>query len=585
MQAESRRAARTQRSRAEVQRRHRRRARVWIAVGVLTIIVLSALTWLAIKALTVKNELEAAKSLIANLDDGLELDARLSLVGDHAVQAVRAANDPLWAAAESVPVAGENLRAVRLASEALDLIVNDIAMPVLSVKDDPSTASLLPAILPILETNAPALDRLATDMDTLLSATTLIGPVRSGIEQVGSVTTMAAPLVRALPSLLGVEAPKSYLLVFQNNAEALPLGGSAASQTLVSADSGNLAITAQASSASFTPGVPVDVAVDQSALDLYSSYLVDHVNTSTSRPDFPTAAKILRAFWNRDIDPTPIDGVVSIDPIALGRVLLATGPITVSNVEISSDNALQVLLSDAYEWWNPYASVAEAAASDAFFAGVAQTVFAKLSTGEFDLKDMAWAVSESIQRGNIMLWSEDPHVAGLTEGERLSGALPADDAEHATVGVFFRNTSASKIDFYMNSAVDVSQSCEAGTTSFTATATLNLDITQADADALPPYVKSGTAGSERFRTEVFVYGPVGTVATGLAADGVAVNPLRSDIRDLGRPVISFEMYIAPGATETVTATFSGDGEFGPLDVRTTPMIRETAVTTSARCGQ
>ena len=225
MQAESRRAARTQRSRAEVQRRHRRRARVWIAVGVLTVIVLSALTWLAIKALTVKNELEAAKSLIANLDDGLELDARLSLVGDHAVQAVRAANDPLWAAAESVPVAGENLRAVRLASEALDLIVNDIAMPVLSVKDDPSTASLLPAILPILETNAPALDRLATDMDTLLSATTLIGPVRSGIEQVASVTTMAAPLVRALPSLLGVEAPKSYLLVFQNNAEALPLGG------------------------------------------------------------------------------------------------------------------------------------------------------------------------------------------------------------------------------------------------------------------------------------------------------------------------------------------------------------------------
>lgn len=585
MQPESRRAVRTQRSRAEVQRRHRRRARVWLTVGVLTVIVLGAFTWLAIKALTVKNELEAAKSLITNLDDGLELDARLSLVGGHAVEALRASSDPLWAAAESVPLAGENLRAVRLASEALDLIVNDIALPVMAVKDDPGTTSLLPALLPILERNAPTLDRLATDMDAVLAATTLVAPVRSGIEQVGGVTSMAAPLVRAIPSLLGVEAPKSYLLVFQNNAEALPLGGSAASQTLVSADGGNLAITAQASSASFTPGIPVDVAVDQSALDLYSTYLVDHVNTSTSRPDFPTAAKILRAFWNRDINSTPIDGVVSIDPIALGRVLLATGPITVSGVEISSDNALQVLLSDAYEWWNPYASVAEAAASDAFFAGVAQTVFAKLSTGEFDLKDMAWALNESIQRGNIMLWSEDPALAKLTEGERLSGALPADDVDQATVGVFFRNTSASKIDFYMNSAVDVSQTCETGSAAFAATATLNLDITQAEADALPAYVKSGTAGSERFRTEVFVYGPVGTVATGLTADGAAVNPLRSDIRDLGRPVISFEMYIAPGSTETVTATFAGDGEFGPLEVRTTPMIRETVVTATSDCDE
>ncbi|WP_282405108.1 DUF4012 domain-containing protein, partial [Pseudomonas sp. PS02285] len=96
--------------------------------------------------------------------------------------------------------------------------------------------------------------------------------------------------------------------------------------------------------------------------DLYSAYLVDHVNTTTSRPDFPTAAKLLRAFWQRDIRPDHIDGVISVDPIALGRVLLATGPITVGDVELTSTNALSILLKDVYDWWNPYASKAQAQA-------------------------------------------------------------------------------------------------------------------------------------------------------------------------------------------------------------------------------
>ena len=545
--------------------------------------ILGAAVWVGFKALTVKTELEAAQSLVSDLDDGMALDERVALLGARSNAAADAANDPVWKIAEFIPLAGDNLRAVRLASSGLDLIVNDIAAPVLAAKSDPAAGSILVAALPIIEAQTPALEELAGEIADVRESGTLIGPVRSGIDQVSEITTAAVPLMKMVPGMLGSSGMKSYLLVFQNNAESLPLGGSAASQTLITADAGRLAIAKQASSASFAEGVPVDVDVDQSAIDLFSSYLIDHVNTSTSRPDFPTAAKILRAFWQRDIDPGPVDGVISIDPIALGRVLVATGPVTVGDVEITSENAVSVLLSESYRWWNPYDSRADALASDAFFAGVAQAVFQKLSTGDFDLKDMAWAVNESVAGGNILMWSDQPAVAGFLDGHRAAGVLPTDNAQATTIGVFFRDTSASKIDYHMRSAVDVTSTCEADATIFTASADLHLDISQEAADELPTYVQSAAWGSDKFRTEVFIYGPPGTAFLDAAVDGQDLRPTRTDITDLGRPVAAFEVFLAPGQTGTVTARFSGSGEFGPLEVRSTPMVRATEVTTDAEC--
>lgn len=72
--------------------------------------------------------------------------------------------------------------------------------------------------------------------------------------------------------------------------------------------------------------------------------------------------------------------------------------------------------------------------------------------------------------------------------------------------------------------------------------------------------------SRSFRTEVFVYGPVS--ATLLAAT-VEVHGERTDVAagavDLGRPVAKFTVYLTPGDTRTVTASFQGDGgAYSPL---------------------
>jgi len=592
MAHETRRAAREARLAAETaadraptagSAKRSRRRRIWITVAIVLAVLLVASAWVLFRAVTVKSELEQAQSLIKASDDGLSTEARIAAVGDHAAKAAEAAGDPVWRVMEWVPIVGDNLRAVRLSSESIDVLANRIGSPILRALTSGGEGSPLATALPILEAQSPTVSDLAQGLAGVKSSPFLIGPVADAVAQIDGVMATAAPALHVLPALLGADGEKNYLLVFQNNAEALPLGGSAASQTLISASGGKLSIVAQAGSGNFVEGNAVDVPVDESAISLYSPYLVDHVNTTTSRPDFPTAATLLRAFWQRDIRPDRIDGVISIDPIALGRVLLATGPITVGDTELTSKNAVSVLLKDVYARWDPAASKADAAASDAFFAAVASSVFEKIASGSFDAKDMAWAVGTGIDNGDILVWMEDPDVASAFAGQRIAGVLPRDNADKTVVGVYFRDTSASKIDYYMDSSASLVRTCDAGQSTFTATAELHLDISQSAADDLPGYVQSRMWGASQFRTEVFVYGPPGTTFASASEEGREVRPIHTDIDDLGRPVAAFETYLQPEEKASVTATFTGTGDFGPLELRTTPMINPTAKTLDDPC--
>lgn len=540
---------------------------VGLVVAIVVIVLLGIACWVAFKALTVKNGLEESQQLIGELQNGADPKETVQKMSEPARSASDAASDPIWGALEWIPVVGENLHGVRLAAQSLDVLVNDVGMPVLSA--DPASGSLITQVLDVAKAQAPRIGQLADEIAEVEKSTALIGPVRGGVDQVAEVMQGAAPAVDLLPTLLGADGPRNYLLVFQNNAESLALGGSAASQTLIHVDNGAISMGSQGNSGSYQNGVAVDVPVEQSAIDLYSSYLVDHVNTSMSRPDFPTAAQIMRAWWQRDISPDQIDGVISIDPIALSRILVATGPITLATGDVlSSDNAVPLLLNEVYKRWDSY-KYPELV--DGFFAAAAGAVFNQVASGQFNLKDMAVALSESAAQGNILVWSEDPKVTEAIDGERVSGVLPTDNEDSTTIGVYFNNSNGSKIDYYTRTAITLDTVCEADSTTFTVNAALALPITQDEAEALPRYVQSMTFGTT-FRDWIYIYGPPGTTLSNIAVNGERVDILSQGVDDLGRPTARFEAWFEPGQRVDVTAAFTGTGSFGPAAVQTNPMI-------------
>lgn len=571
--------------------------------------MLLGVTWLATRVLVVKTDLEASQALVSQVQQQAgefnfaDLAATSAELEARASSAAAGSHDLTWRITEFVPVIGQNLTAVRIVAESIDDITSKVVAPAVSLAAsfdvsarDPESGGFDLSPLAEARTIAASATTVFTQAQTKVDSidtTGTLGPVAAAVTQLKTVLPEASsavagltPMLDAAGTALGENGARTYVMAFQNNAEATALGGSAASYTVLGVDRGAVAIQAQgAGSQDLLEGERVDVEVDQSAIDLYSDYLVRFPNTSTSRPDFPTAAEIIRAYWIRDKGITA-DGVISVDPLALAQILKATGPIALPSGDvISSDNAVSLLVHDIYYRIDSYAHPEE---TDAFFQSAASAILTKVLSGEFDMKAMATALSTSVNSGSIMMWSANPEEQVLLDGTRIQGALPATNDDATVIGTYFRDTSASKIDYYLQTSTktttDLCTSPESPT--FTQSVTLQSLLSEDEAESLPDYVNSANYGSDKFSTQVFVYGPVGASVTDARVDTEGVGSIVDDGgSDLGRPVAKFTVFLAPGESSTVTASFAGaPGAYGPLELRGTPMLNPIGIVPPAACG-
>ena len=87
-------------------------------------------------------------------------------------------------------------------------------------------------------------------------------------------------------------------------------------------------------------------------------------------------------------------------------------------------------------------------------------------------------------------------------------------------------------------------------------------------------------------TNLVFYGPVGSTFVSAKLDGQDFVP-QAGANDLGRQAVLVNFESDPGTTHTVEVKFSApaDQKYGPLDVRTTPMIEKVPVNIdSPGCG-
>jgi len=528
--------------------------------------------WLGIQILTVRNELTQAEIAVTALRGGGDVGENLRKVADSGAAASKAASDPVWRVAEYVPIAGTNLRAVRLAAETLDELSDGVALPILdSVKAGGGLSSMIAPLTAAQPTVQSLSDQLSS-----VPTQDLIPQVREGLAQVKSVMRLAAPVVKYAPGLLGADGTKNYLVVAQNNAELMPLGGSAASHTLITVKAGKPKIVKQVASQDFDYVKPLDVELPVGLLELYGPIMKTHPNATVSRPDWPTAADLLTLLWNRDIGKQRIDGVVSLDPIALSYLLKAVGPVTMPTGEVlTSDTIVKVSLSDSYARYGDSADH-----GNGFFKVIAAAVFDRIAQGDFDAKEMLRAVQQAVHNRSLMFWSTDADLEKVVASTRLGGVLPTSNKKTTSIGVFFRDHSlGTKIDYYLQPSTTVMTTCRAdGTTAYTVSVSATLDISKAAESKLPKYVRAHLPG-QRYDTEVFVYGPPKSYIESYEPGENGTYVKR--VKDLGRRVLKFVISTKPGQSGTVSVTYTipaKAGTPGPTEVLSTPTVRANQVT-------
>lgn len=568
-------------------------ARLWVPVGIAVVVVGIGVVGLMLgtKAMDAKNELEAAIPLAHTVESSMlsadtkGAQAAATSMQQHTAKAAHDTGGWLWRSVEWVPWVGPNMQAVRVAADSANRLATDAAVPASALSldsfkphDGRIDVKAIAGLSGTVNRAAAAVTAAHTELSGI-DRSALIGPVKSGVDKLSSAVDKindALPAmqnaVKLLPSALGANGPKHYLMLFENNAETRGWGGNPAALLLVTVDNGAISIDAQASSGDFHNGAANPVMpLDPSMEALYGSKIGRYVQDITTPADFPYTAQLALAFW-KQYNATPIDGVVSFDPVALSYLLKATGPITLPTGDVvTPDNAVPLFLNQVYFRYS------DPKVQDAFFAAAAASVFDAVQHGNLQTKPMLQALTQAVNEHRMLYWSADPAQQKLLADTALVGMLPTANTTDTGVGVFFNDTTGAKMDYYLDPTITVtSDQCTASAPTLTSSVTLTSTAPADAASSLPPYILGPFYGG-RTAVDVTVYGTVGGTMSDYKVDGQAVTPSYTG-ENLGRPVAKIPVVLSPGQKLTVTYTMKGAaGKYGPLQVYTTGMAHTTPV--------
>ena len=507
-------------------------------------------------------------------------------------------DDGMWKSLEWVPFIGPNLYAVRTAAVVTDDLVTGALTPAtnLSLKaltpvDGAISLASITDMQSTVTQAADAVDEAASDLDSI-NHDALIPQVEQALTQLTDTVDELQPLlgstrdvIGVLPTALGADGPRNYLTIFQNNAESRGTGGNPAAIVMITADQGRITITQQASSADFRNARPEPVTtLNAESEALYGDKIGRWIPDATMTPDFLETADIMRAWWAEEFG-TPVDAVVSFDPVALSYLLKATGPAVIpadpvevdgyqvqlldEPITLTSENAVPLLLNEAYSMFP------ENKLQDAFFGAAASSVFDALTSGSADPKALLDNLALAIDENRLLYSPANETESALVGESKLSGRLPSTNADRTLVGVYVNDFTSSKLDYYMqlDVAATSTQCIAPDSPTFTTTATLTNTITPEQAPGLPYHIAPAQFFDRgTVATNLVFYGPVGSTLSGVTVDGQPAKV--TGVQHLGRGAVMVAVENAPAQTHTVVAEFAGAaGEYGQFDIQHTPMVR------------
>ena len=381
--------------------------------------------------------------------------------------------------------------------------------------------------------------------------------------------------IKASPYLLGVEKPRSFLIAFQNSAEARGTGGILGAFAIVKFDKGAMTVVKTGSNAILQSLEEIPIKMPKEYTDLYRSDPAIWQNSNIS-PHFPYGANIWQALWKNQTGEQ-LDGVIAIDPTTISHILNSTKPIAMKNgVTITADNVVQLTLKDAYKTYEK-----DNDARKQFLVDIMNNVFTQFTTQGFSKISMAHGIKDSIRENRILIYSNSDSYETYLAKTRLGGYLHEEPNNEYRVVI--QNIDASKMDYYLQKKVLLT--CDKSSTSVNITTTNTVDATAAH--DLPAYVltradktapKNKISGQHRFK--IFIYGPTnsqvisGTRSNNAGAPGGVAT-------ERSRKIVVFDTDLQPGQSENFTATFTkGPGKLTFIDQ---PLVIPTDIKVSGGC--
>ncbi|MCI1644516.1 MAG: DUF4012 domain-containing protein [Bifidobacterium crudilactis] len=536
-ESESSTAPETRRRRRNQERASRKRGRrhwgrlVGLFFGALLFAVFVCAMFFVYHAFSLKEHVTAVREEASALQSGLLTEERqqtarhLTVIASHLLAAEEDANSLSWRMASLAPYVGSDIRAVRTLAAGLGDIANNAlpqleqAVTIFSVQDVAIADGAVS--LPNLAQAAPHLTEASTSIH--LAAQRLTGMPEAKVPELRSQIDEAKELFRSVdagieavanfaeiaPQMLGLngEAPRSYLVLSQNNAELRPRGGMPGSWGIVTSDNGKLGVEPFVSVGELgwmkEPVVKLSVEEEQ----LFTSKLARIGQDVNFTPDFPRTGEIAKAMWMERFG-REVDGVIAIDPAALQHVLAVTGPVMLSDgTTLDGENAEEQLLHQVY-LEKPVQQ------QDAFFAEAAAAAFTGLMTYRGSPLPCMLAIAQSASEGHVLLWSAHQDEQRVLNSTGISGVLVT-ETDDPRIGVYFTDQTQSKMDWFLRREVSIvsERVIDGAVREYEVEVSLSNTMTEEQVGVMPRYVLGGSSNSQlrpgSIDTAIYLYAPAG----------------------------------------------------------------------------
>ncbi|MBU4082609.1 DUF4012 domain-containing protein [Patescibacteria group bacterium] len=249
----------------------------------------------------------------------------------------------------------------------------------------------------------------------------------------------------AFLSILGHDNPRQYLLIFQNNGEARATGGFIGTYGLITLDRGALTNL-------FIDGIYN--ADGQLREKIIPPQPIQKISTAWSMhdanwfADFPTSAQKVAWFYEKTGGPT-VDGVISLTPTVVERLLALTGPISMPEygVELDASSFVELIQYKVETDYDKELNQPKKILAD--FAPKFIKQIGELSAEK--KKEAVEIIFDCLEEKHILVFFSNPSLEKLADEEGWSGKILSTDKDY--LSVVSSNINGYKTDWVIKETI------------------------------------------------------------------------------------------------------------------------------------
>jgi hypothetical protein len=346
-------------------------------------------------------------------------------------------------------------------SEAIQPFINQDINPF----DTKKSVTLVDGVKNIQEINrkfVPALDKLDKSLNDLPlniipgHKGDILRQLHTDIPKLKQVLQDSDQYVNIFLNFVGSDRLKRYVFIFQNNQELRATGGFIGSFGLMNLDKG--VVKSLDIQEIYNPDGQLlkQILAPVPLQELTTRW---YLRDSNWFADFPTSAQKIISFYEKTGGVTP-DGVISLTPTVIERLLTITGPITLDDygVTVSADNFVKIT---QYQTGIAYDKVTNKPKQ--FIADLAPILINKLlSANSNQYQKIIEALNNSFQEKHILLYFLDSNLQNIVIDNNLGGKLYATNKDY--LSVVHTNIGGYKTDGVIEDAMQINTKIESNGT-------------------------------------------------------------------------------------------------------------------------